>query len=123
MSWQVIRSGIWCPPPFLNPTLSGTPTHWRTATEDADRNPGFLDVWLNDYDAISPWMVGRLRDNEDVERFAEYTMKFDIELLRKRHEEGNRKVDYIPVVYPGFSVSAPAALHPAFLTNKTVDRV
>ncbi|KAJ8088811.1 hypothetical protein PM082_014057 [Marasmius tenuissimus] len=83
--------------------LAGTPTHWRTATEDADRNPGFLDVWLNDFDAISPWMVGRVRNNDDVERFAEYTMKFDIELLRKRHEEGNRKVDYLPVVFPGFS--------------------
>ncbi|KAL0573837.1 hypothetical protein V5O48_008101 [Marasmius crinis-equi] len=83
--------------------MAGTPTHWRTATEDADRNPDFLDVWLNDFDAISPWMVGRLRNNDDVERFAEYTMKPDIELLRKRHEEGKRKVDYIPVIYPGFS--------------------
>ncbi|KAK7019734.1 hypothetical protein VNI00_017974 [Paramarasmius palmivorus] len=83
--------------------MAGTPTHWRTATEDADRNPEFLDVWLNEFDAISPWMVGRLRNNVDVDTFADYTMKFDIELLRKRHEQGNRKVDYIPVVYPGFS--------------------
>ncbi|KAG7090571.1 hypothetical protein E1B28_009678 [Marasmius oreades] len=83
--------------------MAGTPTYWRTATEDADRNPEFLDVWLNDFDAISPWMVGRLRNNQDVENFAEFKMKADIDLLKKRHEEGKRKVDYLPVVYPGFS--------------------
>ncbi|KAI3602335.1 xylosidase arabinosidase [Moniliophthora roreri] len=83
--------------------MAGTPAHWRTATEDADRDPKFLDVWLEEFDAISPWMVGRLRNNEDVDTFADYTMKFDVEMLRKRHEQGKRKVDYIPVVYPGFS--------------------
>ncbi|KAF9261979.1 hypothetical protein L218DRAFT_945729 [Marasmius fiardii PR-910] len=83
--------------------MAGAPTYWRTATEDADRDPEFLDVWLNDFDAISPWMVGRLRNNQDVENFAEFKMKQDIELLRRRYEEGKRKVDYIPVVYPGFS--------------------
>ncbi|KAF5392204.1 hypothetical protein D9757_001418 [Collybiopsis confluens] len=83
--------------------IAGTPTHWRRAVEDADRNPAFLDVWLNNFDALSPWMVGRLRDEEAVDRFAEQFMKADIELLKKSHEEGKRKIDYIPVVFPGFS--------------------
>lgn len=87
--------------------MAGTPTHWRRAVEDADRNPAFLDVWLNEFDAISPWMVGRLSNEQDVDNFAEHFMKADIELLKKSHEEGKRKIDYIPVIYPGFSVSLP----------------
>ncbi|GAW04967.1 xylosidase arabinosidase [Lentinula edodes] len=83
--------------------MAGTATHWRRSTEDADRNPAFLDVWLKEFDAISPWMVGRLTDEEHVDMYAEHYMKADIELLRKSHEEGGRKIDYIPVIYPGFS--------------------
>ncbi|KIK62413.1 hypothetical protein GYMLUDRAFT_223561 [Collybiopsis luxurians FD-317 M1] len=83
--------------------MAGTPTHWRRAVEDADRNPAFLDVWLNEFDGLSPWLVGRLRDEEAVDKFAEQFMKADIDLLKKNHEEGKRKIDYIPVVYPGFS--------------------
>ncbi|KAJ3849756.1 hypothetical protein EV368DRAFT_75524 [Lentinula lateritia] len=83
--------------------MAGTATHWRRSTEDADRNPAFLDVWLKEFDAISPWMVGRLTDEEHVDIYAEHYMKADIELLRKSHEEGGRKIDYIPVIYPGFS--------------------
>lgn len=37
----------------------------------------------------------------DADNFAERFMRADIELLKK---EGKRKIDYIPVVYPGFSV-------------------
>ncbi|KAJ3929454.1 MAG: hypothetical protein NXY57DRAFT_1050018 [Lentinula lateritia] len=83
--------------------MAGTATHWRRSTEDADRNPAFLDVWLKEFDAISPWMVGRLTDEEHVDMYAQHYMKADIELLRKSHEEGGRKIDYIPVIYPGFS--------------------
>lgn len=86
--------------------MAGTPAHWRTAESDADRNPGFLDVWLNEFDAISPWTVGRYRDERDADDFAETKMKGDVELIKKRNEEGKwRKVDYIPVVLPGGSVS------------------
>ncbi|KAJ3781821.1 hypothetical protein GGU10DRAFT_365460 [Lentinula aff. detonsa] len=83
--------------------MAGTATHWRRSTEDADRNPAFLDVWLQEFDAISPWMVGRLTDEEHADTYAEHYMKADIEFLKKSHEEGGRKIDYIPVIYPGFS--------------------
>ncbi|KAF9074070.1 hypothetical protein BDP27DRAFT_1317942 [Rhodocollybia butyracea] len=83
--------------------MAGTATHWRRSVEDADPNPAFLDVWLNEFDAISPWMVGRLTNEDHVDMYAEHYMKADVELLKKSHEEGNRKIDYIPVVYPGFS--------------------
>ncbi|KAG6828413.1 hypothetical protein H0H92_008077 [Tricholoma furcatifolium] len=84
--------------------MAGTPAHWRTAESDADRNPDFLDVWLNEFDAISPWTVGRYRDEREADDFAETKIKGDVELIRKRNEEGRwRKIDYIPVVLPGGS--------------------
>ncbi|GLB36755.1 putative xylosidase arabinosidase [Lyophyllum shimeji] len=84
--------------------MAGTPAHWRTAESDADRNPEFLDVWLNDFDAISPWTVGRYRNEREADDFAETKMKGDAELIKKRNEDGRwRKIDYIPVVLPGAS--------------------
>lgn len=85
--------------------IAGTPAHWRTSESDADRNPEFVDVWLNEFDAISPWTVGRYGNEGDADRFAEEKIKPDIELLKKRAEEGHKKIDYIPVVLPGGSVS------------------
>ena len=85
--------------------MAGTPAHWRTAESDADRNPGFLDVWLTEFDAISPWTVGRFTDEQGADHFAETRMKGDVELIKKRNTEGaRRKIDYIPVVLPGGSV-------------------
>ncbi|KAG7439521.1 uncharacterized protein BT62DRAFT_976782 [Guyanagaster necrorhizus] len=81
--------------------MAGTPTHWRTSESDADPDPRFLDVWLNEFDAISPWTVGRYRSDEDIERFAETKMKGDMDLLKRHSENGGRKIDYIPVVLPG----------------------
>jgi hypothetical protein len=83
--------------------IAGTPAHWRTSESDADRNPEFLDLWLNEFDAISPWTVGRYSNEDDADRFAEEKIKPDIELLKKRADEGHKKIDYIPVVLPGGS--------------------
>ena len=86
--------------------MAGTPASWRTAEGDADRNPAFLDVWMNDFDAISPWTVGRYRTEQDADSFFEDKMKGDFELIKYHNEQGSaRKIDYIPVVLPGGSVS------------------
>ena len=86
--------------------MGGAPAHWRTAESDADRNPAFLDVWLNEFDAISPWTIGRYRTEQEADHFAETKMKGDMALIKKRNEESTmRKIDYIPVVLPGGSVS------------------
>ena len=86
--------------------MGGTPTHWRTGEGDADRNPGFLQVWLNEFDAISPWTIGRYSTEHEADNFAKTKMKGDWELITNHNQEGNaRKVDYIPVVLPGGSVS------------------
>ena len=85
--------------------MGGSPAGWRTAEADADRNPGFLDVWMNDFDAISPWTIGRYETEKDADRFCESKMKGDFDLIQRHNEEGRgRRVDYIPVVFPGGSV-------------------
>lgn len=92
--------------------MAGTPTHWRTGEGDADRNPDFLQVWLNEFDAISPWTVGRFSTEQEADNFARTKMKSDLELITNGNQGGNtRKVDYIPVVFPGFSVSFLFSLH------------
>ena len=80
-----------------------------TADNDGDRNPDFLKIFLNEFDAISPWLVGRFRTEEDATRFAENRLKDDVTLINETNEDFarhgvDRKIDYVPVVWPGFSV-------------------
>jgi len=84
--------------------MAGVPAYWRTSEGDADRDPGFVTVWLNEVDAISPWTIGRYSSEHEADLFAENRMKGDSELLKKRVDEGFKKVDYVPVVFPGGSV-------------------
>lgn len=86
--------------------MGGAPAYWRTADHDADSNAAFLDVWLNEFDAISPWTVGRYGTEEEADTFAETNMKGDVELLKRRQDEGKKKVEYLPVILPGSSVSS-----------------
>lgn len=60
--------------------MGGGPAHWRTSTSDADRNPEFVNVWLECFDAISPWTVGRYGDPNGADSFAEHNVKGDLEL-------------------------------------------
>lgn len=98
--------------------MAGAPAHWRTGQGDADPDPGFLDVWLNEFDAISPWSVGRYADEDAADAFARENVRKDMALLadgsRQRRGAGGmsaRKVDYVPVVFPGFSVSVLSFYH------------
>ncbi|EGN94157.1 hypothetical protein SERLA73DRAFT_78077 [Serpula lacrymans var. lacrymans S7.3] len=83
--------------------VAGAPAHWRTSSGDADRDPEFLDIWLNEFDAISPWTVGRYGNEDDADRWGEEKIKTDAEFLRSKGQETGRKVDYMPVVLPGGS--------------------
>ena len=86
--------------------IAGTPAYWRTSSNDMDQNLEFVNVWLSEFDAISPWMVGRFSDEHEAENFAEVVLKPDADLLKQRNKQGiGRKIDYIPVVFPGGSVS------------------
>jgi len=89
--------------------MAGTPTHWRTSDGDADRHPEFVDVWLNEFDAISPWTIGRYNTEDEADHFAATKMQGDIDLIKRRNDEGRwRRIDYIPVVHPGASVRTSA---------------
>ncbi|KAI0782164.1 hypothetical protein C8Q75DRAFT_532654 [Abortiporus biennis] len=89
--------------------VAGVPAHWRTSNNDASSNHEWVNVWLEEFDAISPWTIGRYHSLEEVDRFYEEKMKGDAELIRRNNEEveagrsGVRKVEYIPVVLPGGS--------------------
>lgn len=83
--------------------MAGVPGHWRTSTSDADRNPEFVPMWTDVFDAISPWTVGRYGNEEDADRWGEERVKADADYLKKLGEETGKKVDYIPVVLPGGS--------------------
>lgn len=74
------------------------PTHWRSSVQDADPNPEFVDVWLNSFDAISPWTIGRYSTEDEADRFAEEKMKRDMDLIKNANEKsgGVKKIDYIP---------------------------
>ena len=91
--------------------MAGTPGHWRTSTSDADRNPEFVQVWTECFDAISPWTVGRYGNEEEADQWGQGRLKADADYLKKLAAEGGREVDYIPVVLPGGSVSARRPWH------------
>lgn len=79
---------------------------------DADPDPEFVRVWLEEFDALSPWTIGRYHDEESANRFEEEKIKGDVELIKRHNEQREsdsgttRKIDYIPVIFPGGSVSA-----------------
>jgi hypothetical protein len=62
-------------------------------------------VWTECFDALSPWTVGRYTNEEEADNWGEKRIKADAEYLKKLEEDGGRKVDYMPVVLPGGSVS------------------
>ena len=90
--------------------MGGAPSCWRLSEGDADRHSDFVNMWLNEFDAISPWTIGRYKDEQEADAFAESKMKGDVELIKKRNEETGKRVDYIPVVLPGGSVSLSLSL-------------
>lgn len=86
--------------------MGGSPAGWRSSHGDADKNPEFVNTWMECFDAISPWTVGRYHNEDTADSFAEDRIKGDVEFLAKRETEGGRHVDYIPVVHPGGSVGS-----------------
>ncbi len=76
--------------------MLGVPTHWREGTGDARPNKAFHDI-LRQADVISPWTVGRMARDVDVESVAEHIWRKDLDWCR-----GEGKF-YLPVIFPGFS--------------------
>lgn len=76
--------------------MLGVPTGWRTLDRDSIRDPK-LHQTLAMAQVLSPWTVGRYRDPEQVARHADEKWAGDLKWC------GERRIDYLPVVFPGFS--------------------
>ncbi|TFY52992.1 hypothetical protein EVG20_g10314 [Dentipellis fragilis] len=83
--------------------MAGTPTHWRMHREDADPNPEFPAAFMECFDAVSPWSVGRYAEQGGIDWFAENCIKPDIEFVENWERTKGKRVEYIPVVHPGGS--------------------
>lgn len=89
--------------------MLGVPTYWRTLERDAVKDKALHDL-IQKADIVSPWTVGRFGKPEDATNFGKKTMAPDVEWCQEH------KVEYLPVVFPGFSWHNQ---NPKFATNST----
>ncbi|OBZ78726.1 hypothetical protein A0H81_00270 [Grifola frondosa] len=91
--------------------MAGVPAHWRTSVMDADSNPEFVKLWLEEFDAISPWTIGRYSNIDEADKFEQEKIRDDVKLIEERNKQWernphtSRKLDYIPVIFPGGSAN------------------
>jgi hypothetical protein len=76
--------------------MLGVPTHWLELKADAAPDPALHDL-LRMADVVSPWTVGRFGDDRGIARHAEKFLAPDLAWCAAA------KLDYLPVVFPGFS--------------------
>jgi len=76
--------------------MLGVPCYWRTLERDA-----IMDAKLHEIialaDIVSPWAVGRFGTPQDAAARVDQLLKPDLAWCRERG------LDYLPVVFPGFS--------------------
>jgi len=76
--------------------IGGVPTYWRT--ENNDSKSGFINAYKT-FDMLSPWSVGRFGDVAGANSF-----KTNLLVPDKAYTDAN-SIDYMPVLFPGFSWS------------------
>lgn len=76
--------------------MIGVPTYWRELKNDSLKDPMLHEI-IRLADVISPWTVGRYKLASEVTRHETNVLRKDIEWCAAA------KVDYLPVVFPGFS--------------------
>lgn len=75
--------------------IGGVPGNWRTG--DSDSKPNYIDVYRA-FDMIQPWSIGRFRTIPDA-------INYQSRMADDLADCNSRRVDYQPVVYPGFAWS------------------
>jgi glycoprotein endo-alpha-1,2-mannosidase len=86
--------------------LLGVPAFWRDFGRDTEKDPHLHDI-LRKVDIVRPWFVGRF--NNDTYAAFRDRIKGDIAWCKQY------KLDYVPVVFPGFSWHN---MHPASPMNQ-----
>lgn len=76
--------------------LGGVPARWRTLSRDSQADPKWAHVYRS-FDIVSPWTVGRFRDPHGIDGF--YTKEVAQDLAETRR----LGIEYMPVIFPGFS--------------------
>lgn len=76
--------------------MVGVPCYWRTLDRDTIRDPKLHEL-IAKADIVSPWAVGRFRTPDEAAKRVDELLKPDIAWCR------GRKIDYLPVAFPGFS--------------------
>jgi hypothetical protein len=76
--------------------FGGVPSRWRTLTRDSQSDAAWARVYRS-FDILSPWTVGRFRDVEGIDRFYAEEVEKDLAETRRLG------IEYMPVLYPGFS--------------------
>ena len=76
--------------------MLGVPTGWRELNRDAVKEAALHDL-IKMADVVSPWTVGRYGKPIEAKRHGEKTWQPDVAWCAEN------KVDYLPVVFPGFS--------------------
>ena len=76
--------------------MLGVPTYWRTLERDCVNDPTMHEL-IRRADIVSPWTVGRYRNPQQATEYAQRTLVADLRWCREN------KLEYLPVVFPGFS--------------------
>jgi hypothetical protein len=85
------------PEPRYRVTLvGGVPSRWRSLTRDSQPDQGWAGVYRT-FDVLSPWTVGRFANDRQTDLFYKNEVEPDL------RESRRLRIDYMPVVFPGFS--------------------
>ena len=76
--------------------VGGIPARWRTLSRDSQSDEAWAQVYRS-FDILSPWTVGRFSDEETTDRF------YQDEVAPDLAETNRLGLEYMPVVFPGFS--------------------
>ncbi|MFT3680150.1 MAG: glycoside hydrolase family 71/99-like protein [Ferruginibacter sp.] len=72
--------------------IGGVPAQWRS--QNSDSKPNFIEVYKS-FNMLSPWMVGRIGNSVDSDRFYAQVNRLDVDYCKKNG------IDYQPCVLPG----------------------
>ncbi|MGV8880411.1 MAG: glycoside hydrolase family 71/99-like protein [Sphingobacteriaceae bacterium] len=75
--------------------MLGVPTYWREFGNDTEKDPHLHEVILK-ADIVHPWAVGRFSNASTYNKYAA-VQKGDMAWCKQN------RIDYVPVVFPGFS--------------------